>query len=636
MRVLVFAVLAACTPVGGGGTVATARQAKASPTETLLREIGAAVDGGSFDAPLLRLVMNENVKKRGAEFAAFRTRYEAKVRAEIAQRVAAKRWPRAVVLERISHELFQSRGLDSRDRWGEELAPLLDAAEKARHDGAAMILRAAIVATIRKYPESKDRAEELRTALDALRAKYRIALEIAGSDAVKAGFKDHTRFALGKRAAQKIVVTLGKPTSKTERKVGQDSVRVEQGTKSVPNPARADLEARIADKEQEMQYRRDERQMEEQSPTRKDSNLEMIDYQISVVQGELDSLRQDLAGIPATLEEPNFVDVPFDVESHTLTVSREISIEVTAPWAGELAKVRTTATVNRVDTAHGANRSLGIKLDPVELPSADALIPELDTATVAQLRTTLDTVAAQYYRSLAAGGDDGPALAIVLAPELASDADVDKVEQTTHVPYAHRVVHALTIDRLTRPFTFTPTAATTTTLAAAKPQPPTPASASKAPSPAKATSTPAHVDPLRAKAGYAWKLGTFDFKRGGAAVVSVDASGAITATTSGKRSTVVGVLRPNGIVEDRAGKAFLAIDAKGNVWDPTRTDPIGKYANDKLAFTDGATLAVEARGHVTHTYGGKTRVTEASVSVRAPRPAALVVAWLAMGALGLK
>jgi hypothetical protein len=666
MRRLVVCVvaiaLAACAPRYGG------KSSRGSSSDAKLQSIGADFDQGRIDEGLTALLRLDARERESSAFRAFADKHEPQLRTEVERRASAKAWGSAFALASQAAPVFPAVGGKTTEygrAWADELRPAITEAEAKQRVASVVVLRAALAAATQDSAE----AAKARQALGELRRQRRIQLELAATgkaSGVQSALATNERFELGaRRDGDRAVIKLGRTSDKKDVKRGQATAQVERGTRSVPNPARAQLEAVVADLEDRIENLQEQRTAEQSSPTRTQGNIDTFDYQIGVERDNLTEARQNVADTPATIEQPNLVDVPYEVETHTLTVSREVTLELTAPWAGDLAQQRTMIEVKRSDRANVANPSLGIARDPAELPSPDALASELDQATTAWLTTALDKVAIQYYRRLLVDNvnGDGLALATVLAPE-ALQRHASELDKTLHVPMADRLIAALAADRIQAPFAELPKPNDHVAATAAQPSAPTPTSAqpgstSRPGAQPASTSRPgaqpvstsrpgaqpatvsnsrpapdaAPADSLRGKAGYKLTIAAIEIKRGTKVVLAVDASGKL---MSG--SVQIGVVRSNGLVEDTRGNAMLAIDKQGGVWLPRKTEVAGRHTGSKLTFNEGATLTLDASGHFQYSYGADKQTSEAvlSPSTAATKPLALVVAWLGVGKLGLR
>ncbi len=632
-------------------------QAAIAALRAKLEPVDGLVAAGDIDGAMFLLASFTGHERARPEYVEVAGRHQSRVEQELQRRIAAKAYGRAYVLASLTNTVFEGtkpRVAELGRTWADELRPAIGRAEGERRAATALVLRAALAAATLDKAE----AQAVVGAIDALVAERRLTVTLgAGVGArTRAAITDHRHFMVGgARSMEGLSLELGKASGATQVERGKESVSVQRGTRSVPNPARAEIEDRIRASEEEIEFRRNEIETENQSPSRSQSSIDTSNYQIEVAQGQLEDARQDLASTPATIEEPSFVDVPVDVETHTLTVSRTVTLVVAAPWAGELARQRETIAVERSDRATAGNRSLGVAADPVKLPAVSELEPDLDQATAVWLQNALDKVATRYVRELAVRDPkDGAALAIVLAP---ADAASTALE-AERVPYAGRMIMALpeitkgttspfkpVMSRASRPGPearsatpatsapvgrLAPTSGPGRAVGQARPPTVTPSPRPDAP---RQPSSP--HDPLLAKAGYRWTIGPFDIKRGGQVVASVLANGSLVWKSPQPR--VIAVFKPGGIVEDPSGKATLVVGAKGDVWMAGGRSSTGRLTARELSFAGGSTLTMDRTGRLTIMNQGKKMVSAAAVTpTRAPAQLVLLTGWLAAGAFSFQ
>jgi hypothetical protein len=588
--------------------------------DSAVKPIDRDLSAGKIDEGIAAMLALDARARQRPGYASLVQKHEKRVRDEAGKRTKGA----AFVLARDAKSAgFAIDAAAFGAAWAGELRPAIADAENANKPGTAAVLRAALA---NATGDANDAAEAKR-AVGALREQYKLRVEVGGKGDVRG--VQHAiaseRIAIGRGDA---TITLGAVSDKKDQKRGRETVQVQQGTRKAENPKRADLEARVADHEDRIENLRMQKADEQQSPSRSQSSLEAFDYQIKVEQENLDEARRWLRDEPATIDEPNFVDIPFDVETHTLTLSRDVTIDVTAAWRGNLAQERTTVKAARSDKTNAANSGAGIKADPLQLPSIDAVMPDLDRETAKWITGALDKIAMHYYRTLIGEkGDDGLALAMVLAPE-GGAYQAKNLEKTLRVPHADRLVLALdgrdrtkTVAATTKqPATSRPTPSTTTRPVAEKPAATPPATPT------------APADPLRAKAGFALTIAPFTVKHAGKVVLAVDANGRLSSGT-----TEIAIVRSNGLIEDKQGKVMLAIDKQGDVWMPRQNAPVGKLSADKLVFQK-STMTLDASGHFVLTAPRETMRSEASIDKLDPsaRSVTLLVAWLGAGKLALR
>jgi hypothetical protein len=643
---------------------------KIKMVEQELAPIETAFAEGRFDEGVTALVQLDAEKRQQPPVQAFVAKQEKRLRDELAARAGRKEWGRAFVLASRAKKMFPSIAgtvADYGRGWADVLRPAIAGADAKKNVGAVVVLRAALAAATGDPGE----LASAKQALAAVRMTHALALEVRGKGdlaRIQAALAGDDRFALGSGNASRgrVTITLGAPTDAKTMSRGRESARVQKGTRTVENPDRAGLQSELDYKEDILANWKRQKADEYNSPSRTKESIEGYDYPISVAQQDVDEARENLRDAPATIEVPNVVDVEFEVETHTLTVARDVTVDVDAPWKGGLAAQRENVKLARSDKAHAAHREAGVGRDPVELPGAAALGPDLDRAVVTWLGRALTQVAGQYYRSILTGTPEEQSVPLVVAlyPHGARDGERKALETSLGVPMADSLIDALATGTLALAFdepdapTKTATKSlgtpapgnkptTANTPVAGKPGKPTPAIAtSPANTPATGTSTPAiattppmkpepaaPADPMLAKAGYALAIAPFTYRRDNNVVLEVSSDGTLKAG-----ATTVAVLRANGTVEDPRGKIVLAIAKNGDVWMPRQTAPSGKLTTSSLAFDRGAAVTIDPAGRVKITMGSSAKVSQA---VLAPnnakvRPAALIVAWLGLGKLGVK
>ncbi len=625
---------------------------KAKLVEQELKPIETAFAEGRFDDGVTGLAQLDAEKRKQPPVQAFVAKQEKRLRDELASRASRKEWGRAYVLGSRAVTVFPAlvdQVPEYGRHWTEVLRPAIADADKAKTDGTAVVLRAALAVVT---GDANDRSQA-KQALDQLRRKYALALEVKGGGdvaRVKSALAADRRFDPSSTGRGRVTITLGAPTEVKSVAPGRESARVQKGMRTVENPDRARLQANLDDKEERLASLRQQKADEMQSPSRSRESVEGYDYQIEVAQGDVNDAREDLRAAPATIEQADFVDVPFDVETHTLTVAREVTVVVDAAWKGTLASQRETVKLAKSDKAHAANAAAGVGRDPVDLPSASSLGPELDRAAVTWLDGALKKVTGQYYRSLLGGMAEGPGVALVIAlyPQGANTNHVKQLEKATGVPMGPDLIDALANDKLAAAFeVHVPPASATKTAAKAQPTPTTKKTQTPTPTQTTPTTTKptvstttkpiaqptASADPMLAKAGYALPIAPFTFTRAGKVVLDVARDGTL---RSGP--TTIGVLRPDGVIADPRGTIVLAIDKSGALWMPRQNASSGKLSSTSLSFDGGGTLTIDATGRVRMK---NDRASQLSEAVLAPntatvRRAAMLVAWLGVGKLGMR
>jgi hypothetical protein len=615
--------------------------------EQELEPIATAFADGRFDEGVTGLVHLDVEKREQPPVRAFVAKQEKRLSDELAARASRKEWGRAFVLARRAQKVFPGiaqKVPEYARQWADALRPAIEDADKKKEEGSAVILRAAL-AVVSGDASERERA---RRALVALRAKYALALEVRGKgdvQRVRSALAADPRFALSNANAKagRVIVTLGAPTDATTTTRGREKARVQKGTRTAENPDYHAAMLHLEDKEDALAHQQRQKADELNSPSRTKESVEGYDYPIRVAQADVDEARENLRNTPTTIQEPNFVDVEFEVETHTLTVARDVSVDVEASWKGDLASVRENVKLTKRDKAHAANSEANLARDPVALPAPSALAPELDRAVATWLDGALTKVATQYYRALAGGmSRGGMALVIALYPRGAQRNHRKELEKELGVPMGDSLVDALANDRLDvafdEPEGAKPAVATATKKPAAvqaKPGGTKPAAPEVKPTAVATPPTPpvAPADPMLAKAGYALTIAPFTFQRTGKVVLEVKPDGTL---TSG--ATKIAVLRSNGTVEDLQGRIMLAISKNGDVWMPRQQGPSGRLAGGSLSFDRGATVTIDNAGRVTIEANGTRKVSEAALSPSnaKTKPLALLVAWLGLGKLGIR
>ncbi len=610
--------------------------------EKELEPITAAFAEGRFDEGVTALVQLDAQKRQQPPVQAFVQQQEKRLRDELAARAGRKEWGSAFILGSRAVSVFPAiadKVPEYARGWAEALRRAIADADTKKQEGEGVVLRAALaVAT----GDANDQAQA-KQALVALRAKYAIALEVRGKGdvaRVQSALRADDRFSLSASSKRgKLIVTLGAPTDSTSVSRGRESRKVEKGTRTVENPDYQRAQEDLAFKEDVLANWKRQKADEINSPTKTKESVEGYDYPIEVAQQDVDSAREDLRNTPTTIQEPNFVDVELDVETHTLTVARDVSVDVAADWRGDLALQRENVKLSTSDTAHAANSAAGVGRNPVELPAASALGPELDRAVLKWVDGALRKATGQYYRSLLADSKLGVPLVVALYPQGAHQQHRKEIEKSLGVPMADSLIDALAHDKLATAFTAPDTTrraatvtATTQTTPAKQPAPtaPKPAIATK-PQPAPEPAAPA--DPMLARAGYPLAIAPFTYRKSGKVVLQVSSDGTVTAL-----ATKVAIIRANGVVENPQGKIVLAISRNGDVWMPRQAAPSGKLTSTTLSFDGGATLKFDGTGRVKIEANGVTKVSEAVLSPNNAKvkPSALVVAWLGVGTLGIR
>ncbi len=637
--------------------------------EKELAPIETAFADGRFDDGVTALIQLDAQTRKQPPVQAFVKKQEQRLRDELAARAGRKEWGRAFVLGSRAVIVFPAIAdkLPEYARgWADELRPAIADADAKQKEGESVLRRAALaVAT----GDPNDLAQAKR-ALVALRAKYALALEVRGKGdvaRVQSALASDDRFALSNANASrgKVIVTLGAPTENKTTSRGRESKQVQKGTRTVENPDYEAAQLNLKDKEDALANWKRQKADEMNSPTRTKESIEGYDYPIQVAQQDVDYAREDLQNTPTTIQEPNFVDVEFDVETHTLTVARDVSLDVSAAWKGDLTAQRENVKLATSDKAHAANSAAGVGRDPVELPAASALGPDLDRAVVKWLDGGLRKVTGQYYRSMLVDPKLGLPLVVALYPQGTQPQHRKELEKTLGVPMADSLLDALAHDKLASVFTEpdgskpaagVATASAKATATAPAPAPananpnstkktaavvrepaapaPKPSIATKSrpsPEPAPAPAVPA--DPMLAKAGFALTIAPFTYQKNGKVVLQVSSDGTLTTGT-----TKIAVLRANGTVEDPQGKIVLAISKNGDVWMPRQQAPSGKLTSSTLSFDRGANVTIDTAGRVKINTNGVAKVSEAMISPNNAKvkASALVVAWLGVGKLGMR
>lgn len=633
------AVIGCATGRGAGG---------GRPSDAELARADKAFAAGKFDDGLpLVASARARLGARDRQLVAFGKKYEPVLLAEADRRAKGKHFGGAYLIARQVSTLFGSstgaaRATTYADAWRGELAAGAERAASAGHHGTEVIYRAALAAI---SPDGAA-AEAATRAAAALRDKHRLALQLqAKGDATRmtAGFAGDPRFAGGSDAADTVVlaVSVGAQTSRTDVRTTRETIAVDGGTQTVDNPAYADAQAAVAQHEDQIKYLQEQREAEEQSPTRDQSSLDNFDYQISNEQADLDAANDNLAATPPTIDQATTVDREYPVEIHTLVVSRDVKADARFTGGGKPVARAETVSIKREDRAHAAEGELGLDRDPVELPSAQSLTGELDAAVATWLGTALDDVYTAYRERLLAGGDrsEGLALYVALDPAHVPANVAGELAGALGVPTPDRLLAALADGRVAEGFDGMPTGAgqeVAPAIADAAPAPttkPRPAptttatTATTTATATKAKPSPPAADPLAGKAGHALKLTAFEIQRAGKAIVSVAKDGTFTSGT-----TPLGVWQRDGTLIDSAQRLVYAIDNTGKVWVTSKhPTAVVTLAKGKVVADNGIELSFDKTGHVVATTRRGVLVSEEVISPLSATKydLALVVAFLA-------
>ncbi|MEZ4404433.1 MAG: hypothetical protein R3B06_30720 [Kofleriaceae bacterium] len=557
----------------------------------------------------------------------------------------------AYVLAHTSAGLFDSPALAGKATalaatWADALAAKVAAATQQRRPGTAVIARAALAAL---DPAQVAAAEE---AYAALTRQYRLGVALKGrGDAARATALvslDDRFDAVAKGTLDRldVTVTVGPPTDRVDVTEATLSQRIEQGTRAAPNPARVDLEQQAQNIETEMTTTREFREMENQSPSRSQGSIETYDYELEVAQGRLDQVRAELAQTPMTIEEPNYVDYAYAVETHTLVVAREVTVEVRFASGGPAVPLRQVVAVQVSDTANAAHPQLALPRKRARLPAPTALAGDLDKEIASWLAGQLRAVHTTYRdRLLAAAQDRTEGLALYLAlgagavpapiaHELATALDVPAVDALVAGLVAHALATVYEAPRVAAA-PRVEAAAPSTPRPGSKPGPGRVTPPPTGPAPSDRPEAPAPApDPLAAKAGYKLAIGALAYERAGVARLRVDRDGGL---FNGK--TQIGTWRADGTLVGRDGRLAMAIDPRGGIWSATRSAPrkLGTLSKRRIVFDDGAVVSLDRAGHVDLVNGQQHKVSvEVLVSRARSQELALLVAVTGVGLLRMQ
>jgi hypothetical protein len=587
----------------------------------------------------------------------FMAAQEKRVVAEATARANQGRWGSAWVLSmRAGTQLESATALARADEYKAKWLPALRdgiaAADRDKRPALAALQRGALAAVTRS---SKD-LEDARRSLAAVTEAYRLGIEVTGKgDAARLGqpMTQDARFTSSPGAGAErveITATVGAMTNSRDVKRQMKTAQIEQGTRAVENPAHAQLEAQVADYQDHIQNLHEQIEAEQQSPTRSQGSIDTMTYEISVIQGDLDEANANLAATPATVNEPNYVDFTYEVETHTLVVARDVTLEARFAAGGAPVRLRENVKVSRSDDANAAQPQIGLAKNPADLPPPRALSGELDQAVARWATTSLDAIHRAYRDRLveAATGDargEALALYVALGPTAVDPARIVELEKVSGVPASDGVFGAVLDGTIQLAFSGPRQAHPGARAAPARPPAtkPGPTVASQpprskhTPSPAPEPVRPADPigDQVRAKAGRTLTFFAFEIKNGAKTVVQVDRDGKLST-----RGRVTAVWRRNGVLEDAKGKVVLAVAKNGDVWIAERQAPAKKatLGSGRIVIDGGVTLTILPSGQPQLSRGkdievSTTIVTPASVS---KQDLALLVTFLSVGEMTFK
>jgi hypothetical protein len=632
--------VASCGPPAGGQST------------TMLRPADASFRAGKIDDGVHQFA-SVKASLPPAAVRDFVAKHEPEVLAEIDARDKRGAHGAAFVLASEAAAAFGSPAATAKrdevgTRWSSDLKAAIAKHEQASEPATAVLLRTALAAVTH---DSADLDGAQRALLD-LAGKHRLGVEARG-DAAKLSpmlARDHRFDPAGRDAVERVQVMLklGQPTSKTDVKRQKKSKQVEQGTRAVANPDRAKIEDEIAGHEDRLADLREQKQAEQESPTRSEASLEGFDQQIGVEQEQLDQARQDLQQTPTTTDEANVVDFDYEVEVHTLTVSRDVELEAKFTSGGQPVVLRDTVRVAKEDTAHEAYPEIGLAKDGVSLPDQRAVMPELDQALEKWSARAASTIYDAYRRRLLTGsGARGELLALYasLGAGAIDPAQATELEKLTGVPRPERLLAALDQGQLQTVFEATQATQPATSRAkspggtpkqsqtervASRPEP---VATKQEPVATKQEPVAVKADPdsdaVRAKAGRSLTITAFEIRRGAKVIVLVDRDGTL---QSHGRAT--GVWQKTGVLEDAKGRAIVAVDKRGVVWTNEHgAKQAAQLKSGTLVLENGITLAIDGAGNVVLTRGKEREISKETIVPASHQDLVLLVAMLATGEL---
>jgi tetratricopeptide (TPR) repeat protein len=192
-------------------------------------------------------------------------------------------------------------------------------------------------------------------------------------------------------------VEVESPKTRTARTSRIESVRYQSGTKQVKNPfydsRLRDLESEeknltrvqndVTRLESDVDRYRNNVASEGPSPNTSTGAEQNLSRALSSLERERDKLirqrdrvqqaRERLADEPQTKEEAVYSELDYEVETHTMTSTAAVGIEVEHADERKDIERRVVVAANASDTTHGAYPVAGVSANPLDLPSKSGL-----------------------------------------------------------------------------------------------------------------------------------------------------------------------------------------------------------------------------------------------------------------------
>ncbi len=404
--------------------------------EQELKEAAQAFDEGHFDEAIDHLANARRVLPDAPEIDTFMKERLASALAAIeGLHKEGKLGPAYVRANRVA-TLFESKKAAKRaTEIGEEWATKLKArAEKLKNTHEALLVAGALDAI-----ESQSRSA---SAYADLRAKHRLTVAFSDGGGARAhlgaieGTLDSRFVRTGGIAKVDVSVTLGREESGVDVTSRNEVQQYENGTRSVENPERVAIEEEVAGYREEI-AKQDEEIAYYLERGDQPNDVEYHRDQKKSAQDNLDFALSRLESEPVTIEEPNYEEYTYAIETHTLWLERDVQVSVGLDGPGSPIKERFGAKA--ADDTYGDHPQIGLSRDPLQLPAVGALRPELDAkiigfASQAVLRS-YDTYRARVLAQ-ASGGKrrEGLALYVLLSGSAADAKALAELEGLTEIP----------------------------------------------------------------------------------------------------------------------------------------------------------------------------------------------------------
>ena len=334
-----------------------------------------------------------------------------------------KQWAEALDTLMLAYDNFRAaRGELEADldqikvAWASSLGAVAQTAEAAGHEGDALLLYAKASELV-ALPEYVSKKDELAGRLILTHA-YGVKLDAKGAAAAPV-----VERLVGARTDQNVVflaggdvaratddgvtiraladVELGKPRFSKSRSRFTRSKKYKSGTRQVPNPTYAqvqrdindakrrvlDEERDVADEQRDLQDEQSRLSREQPGTSAYDSqqrdvdraqdNLERAQEDLFRAQEKVLSLEQRLANTPRTVEEDVYSTLNYEVITHTVRGSLDVSGRVEHPDARERVPFESVAGVSASDDTHPAHPIADVMSDPLQLPTNSSLAANL-------------------------------------------------------------------------------------------------------------------------------------------------------------------------------------------------------------------------------------------------------------------